>query len=74
MADGEFKDHFSDGSDRYAAYRPRYPVELVNALAEATPTRYRALDCACGNGQLSVLLAEQFQEVLAADASGTPPP
>lgn len=69
MADLNFKDHFSSGSADYAAHRPSYPIELVNALAAISPGRDRALDCGCGTGQLSVLLAERFNEVIATDAS-----
>lgn len=69
MVDTNFKDHFSSGSAGYAAYRPTYPTELVDALANISPGLERALDCGCGTGQLSVLLAERFAEVVATDAS-----
>lgn len=70
-ADTYFKDHFSNGSAGYAAYRPTYPIELVDALAGISPGLQRALDCGCGTGQLSVLLAGRFEEVVATDASAT---
>lgn len=69
MATSEFKDHFSSGSAAYAAYRPTYPSALVDFLADASPGQERAWDCGCGTGQLSVLLAERFEQVLATDAS-----
>lgn len=69
MADTNFKDHFSTGSDGYAAHRPTYPMALVDELAKISPGREVALDCGCGNGQLSVLLAEKFDRVVATDAS-----
>lgn len=64
-----FKDHFSSGSEDYAAYRPVYPMALVDALAERSPGRKLALDCGCGTGQLSTRLAERFDAVVATDAS-----
>jgi 2-polyprenyl-3-methyl-5-hydroxy-6-metoxy-1,4-benzoquinol methylase len=65
----EFKDHFSTRSAEYAAYRPTYPRALVDFLADAAPGTELALDCGCGTGQLSVLLAERFARVVATDAS-----
>ena len=64
-----FKDHFSAGSAGYAAYRPTYPRALVDFLADASPATGLALDCGCGTGQLSILLAERFAQVIAIDAS-----
>ena len=64
-----FKDHFSSHSSGYAAYRPTYPPELVTFLAGIAPRTERAIDCGCGNGQLSVLLASRFRQVVAVDAS-----
>jgi SAM-dependent methyltransferase len=64
-----FKDHFSAGSAAYAAYRPTYPRALADFLADISPGTDLALDCGCGSGQLSVLLAERFARVVATDAS-----
>jgi SAM-dependent methyltransferase len=64
-----FKDHFSATSADYAAYRPSYPRALVDFLADASPGTELALDCGCGTGQLSTLLAERFAKVIATDAS-----
>lgn len=64
-----FKDHFSDRADRYRAYRPTYPAALADLLADAAPSRTLAWDAGCGNGQLSVALAERFAAVVATDAS-----
>lgn len=69
MTNADFKDHFSSGSAGYAAHRPTYPMALVDELASKSPALERALDCGCGTGQLSVLLAERFDEVIATDAS-----
>ncbi len=53
----------------YASFRPEYPAELFAWLAEHSPTRQRALDIACGNGQASRPLLTHFEQVLACDAS-----
>jgi SAM-dependent methyltransferase len=68
MRTPKFKDHFSAATG-YAAYRPSYPVQLVDELARISPGHKLALDCGCGTGQFSVLLAERFDEVVATDAS-----
>jgi SAM-dependent methyltransferase len=68
MASG-FKDHFSQGSDRYATYRPTYPPALVEWLADVCGSTGAAWDVGCGTGQLSVLLAQRFKRVHATDAS-----
>jgi SAM-dependent methyltransferase len=64
-----FKDHFSQSAAGYAAYRPTYPIELVRFLADTVSRKELAWDCGCGSGQLSTLLAEEFAEVYATDAS-----
>jgi SAM-dependent methyltransferase len=64
-----FKDHFSGHADAYARYRPTYPPALFDWLADAAPDRERAWDCATGNGQAALELAERFAEVVATDAS-----
>jgi len=66
---GPFKDHFSEVAGSYAAYRPTYPTEMIRHLASLAPGRESAWDCATGNGQAAVLLADQFDRVLASDAS-----
>lgn len=65
----KFKDCFSNVSIGYASYRPRYPDELFSWLAETSPARALAWDCACGSGQASFPLARHFQRVVATDAS-----
>jgi len=69
MAEPQFKDHFSRLAAQYAAFRPRYPSALFDYLAEAAPSRSMAWDCACGNGQATLDLAERFDAVFATDAS-----
>jgi SAM-dependent methyltransferase len=64
-----FRDHFSVRSEEYAAYRPTYPAKLVDFLSSVSPDTNLALDCGCGTGQLSVLLASRFREIVATDAS-----
>lgn len=64
-----FKDHFSSVAADYADSRPRYPAALFDFLAEAAPARNLAWDCATGNGQAAVALAEPFSSVVATDAS-----
>jgi SAM-dependent methyltransferase len=65
----EFKDHFSKTSADYATYRPTYPMRLADELAKISPAQNLALDVGCGTGQLSILLAERFNHVIATDAS-----
>lgn len=69
MANSNFKDHFSSGAKDYAAFRPTYPLALVDELANISPGHDLALDCGCGTGQLSVLLAKRFRNVVGTDAS-----
>jgi len=64
-----FKDHFSGHAADYAAYRPTYPAALFEALASLPRRHDLALDCATGNGQAAVGLAERFARVVAIDAS-----
>jgi SAM-dependent methyltransferase len=64
-----FKDHFSGHAASYAAYRPGYPPALFAFLETLTPGRGLAWDCATGNGQAALALAETFERVIATDAS-----
>lgn len=66
-----FKDHFSEQSAQYANYRPRYPAELFQILADQCQRRELAWDCATGSGQAAVALGEFFESVIATDASDT---
>ncbi|HWO27012.1 MAG TPA: class I SAM-dependent methyltransferase [Kofleriaceae bacterium] len=62
-----FADHFSSVAARYAAFRPRYPAALVDLLATNADPAGVVWDVGCGNGQLSVALAERFPRVIATD-------
>jgi len=66
-----FKDHFSRQSAAYSRYRPAYPAELIEFVAAQAPGRRLAVDCATGNGQAAVALAEHFDAVLAVDGSAS---
>jgi SAM-dependent methyltransferase len=65
----DFSDHFSSVAEAYAAARPTYPPALFDHLAGLTPSRGHAWDCAAGNGQATLALAERFAHVTATDAS-----
>ena len=64
-----FRDRFGPVGAAYAGFRPRYPAALFRALAEHAPARRLAWDCATGNGQAALGLAEHFARVVATDAS-----
>lgn len=64
-----FHDHFSDRAAAYAQCRPVYPLALARALGELCDRREACWDVGCGSGQMSALLASQFDRVLATDAS-----
>ncbi len=61
--------HFQQGGADYAQHRPTYPAALANLLAELAPSRGLAVDVGCGTGQLSTLLADEFDQVIATDVS-----
>lgn len=62
-------DHFGRNASAYREARPTYPVALFHYLAVACAARQQAWDCATGNGQAAVGLADRFSAVLATDAS-----
>lgn len=67
--DMNFQDHFSSVASDYARNRPNYPDALFAELAARCPSRRCAWDCATGNGQAALALAEHFERVIATDAS-----
>jgi len=69
MAKPTFKDHFSATAASYAEFRPHYPAALFDFVASIPERRNTAWDCATGNGQAAVPLADRFVRVIATDAS-----
>lgn len=69
MTTPTFKDHFSRQSGDYSRYRPGYPRDLIAWVASRSPDRALAVDCATGNGQAAIALAEHFDAVVAVDGS-----
>lgn len=66
-----FKDHFSSISKDYAKFRPTYPAALYQFIIDHVSNRNHAWDCATGNGQAAIKLAEYFNKVSATDASAS---
>jgi ubiquinone/menaquinone biosynthesis C-methylase UbiE len=63
------KDNFSQQSQAYATFRPSYPPALAAEIAALAPEQSLVWDCATGNGQMAVLLADHFDQVIATDIS-----
>ncbi|MDH3432692.1 MAG: class I SAM-dependent methyltransferase [Gammaproteobacteria bacterium] len=66
-----FKDYFSGVSTSYRDFRPHYPEQLFQHLADIAPSRSIAWDCATGSGQAARLLVRHFDRVIATDASAS---
>ena len=66
-----FKDFFSDQSKSYVNFRPRYPKELYKWIYQYVSDFSTAWDCATGNGQAAIDLVDDFEKVIASDASIT---
>ncbi|GAB3326659.1 class I SAM-dependent methyltransferase [Hymenobacter humi] len=64
-------DRFSAQAADYARYRIDYPAALYEWLLPQVPGRERAWDCATGNGQVAVVLADYFVRVNATDLSAS---
>lgn len=58
-------------AEKYKRYRPNYPQALFDYIFSFVKTFDTVWDCACGNGQASVKLADQFKQVIATDISET---
>lgn len=63
------KDLFSKQAASYAKWRPGYPAEFIEYIVSFVQNREAAWDCATGNGQAAVILADYFDEVIATDLS-----
>lgn len=64
-----FQDHFSGHAQVYARARPTYPDALFKFLASCAEENEVVWDCATGNGQSALALANYFSQVIATDAS-----
>lgn len=65
------KDLFSRQAELYAKYRPTYPKELYEYILSFVQEKNIAWDCATGNGQAAIVLADHFKKVIATDISPT---
>lgn len=65
----EFKDLFSDKSKDYKNFRPTYPSQLFDYLADLVNEHELAIDIGTGNGQAATELTRHFNKVLATDPS-----
>ena len=63
------KDLFSTQAKTYSLYRPHYPDALFDYIISFVTDKNIALDCATGNGQAAVKLADYFSSVKAIDIS-----
>lgn len=63
------KDLFSQQAAEYAKYRPNYPQTLYDFIFKHVRNFESAWDCATGNGQAAVILAQHFKHVYATDLS-----
>ena len=63
------KDLFSAQSKEYASSRPSYPPALFEFIVSLVDKKNLAWDCATGNGQAAVVLADYFNQVVASDIS-----
>lgn len=65
----KFKDHFSNQSTTYRAFRPTYPDALFAYLRTLTKDNDLAWDCGTGNGQAAIGLTRHYKKVIATDPS-----
>jgi SAM-dependent methyltransferase len=69
LDESPFRNQFARVAADYVRFRPRYPRALFQWIAAQAPRHDLAWDCATGNGQAAVGLAQDFRRVLATDAS-----
>jgi SAM-dependent methyltransferase len=60
---------YSSWARLYSRARPKYPVALFKYLAGLSERKDSAWDCATGNGQAALGLADHFERVIATDQS-----
>ncbi len=58
---------FKEQKERYAQYRPSYPMEFYKWLQGECLNSDRAWDCATGTGQVAIDLVNYFEHVIATD-------
>jgi len=56
--------YFTGLADRYAANRPSYPTEAIEAILRGLPRPTRVVDVGCGTGICTTLLAAAGAEVI----------
>ena len=64
-----FANRFGPRSSQYRDARPAYPLALFHYFAMASGRTQLVWDCATGNGQAAIGLADRFARVIATDAS-----
>ena len=62
-------DRFSENSAEYKKFRPTYPAEFLEEIAQLAKNQDSCWDCGTGNGQVAVELAKYFEKVLGTDIS-----
>ena len=62
-------EYFNVRSNDYKKYRPVYPKELFDFLADIAPANDLAWDCGCGTGQATAALSNYFDKVIGTDVS-----
>ena len=63
------KDNFSTQAAMYAQFRPRYTENIFKPIVDICVEKNTVWDCATGNGQAAVILAQHFKKVFATDLS-----